>query len=541
MSTTPPNTSTDLSALTDLAALRAVAHDRDPQAFGLLVQRYQAMVLATCMRVLRSTVDAEDAAQETFLKLARSAHAINGCLPAWLHACASGTAKDYLRRTAAQERAVRRAAELPAPSPVAAEWRDLEPVLDDAMQQLDESTRDLIIAHFLAGVTQAQLARDAGVATGTISRRISTGLEALATLLRSNGFATLSIGSLAGALAFGGASSPTSAAVAAGAAKAALSQAALQSGGGAVPASTAKPVAAQAVATGLSGKAIAAIALAGLSLAGGVGVFVALRTTTAAAPQGVPSLSSMDRPTSAQPRMPMSDLEDGTTLSGPFLEITGSRITYSVPRDWTGPLEHIVLERESTTLDGATTVSRVRVVSQGIARPDSPMPPPGSLATVRLSETQGLLRAEMIVDGAEGRIESFTGRIYKPAAQGPTDAQTPAHAGTWRSIPNWSLSIDESAIAFVVDDFVVEKYRVINWTPTPTGARVETLCTTNILEVPMIGKRAAFVLEQDTTSTNPTTRLVRHTFSSGNADQFPVMPPVPNAPLRTATFVKELP
>lgn len=541
MSTTPPNTSTDLSTLTDLAALRAFAHDRDPQAFGLLVQRYQAMVLATCMRVLRSTVDAEDAAQETFLKLARSAHSITGCLPAWLHACACGTAKDHLRRTSAQERAVRRAAELPAPTPDASEWRDLEPVLDDAMQQLDESTRDLIIAHFLAGVTQAQLARDAGVATGTISRRISTGLEALASLLRAKGFATLSIGSLAGALAFGGASSPTSAAVAAGAAKAALSQAALQSGGGAAPASTAKPIAAQAVATGRSGKAVAAIALAGLALAGGVGVFVALRTTTAATPQGTPALSSMERPTSAQARMPMSDLEDGTTLTGPFLEIAGSRITYSVPRDWTGPLEHIVLERESTTLDGATTVSRVRVVSQGISRPDSPMPPPGSLATVRLSETQGLLRAEMIVDGAHVRIESFTGRIYKPAPQGPAGAEVPTHAGTWRSIPNWSLSIDESAIAFVVDDFVVEKYRVINWTPTPTGARVETLCTTNILEVPMIGKRAAFVLEHDATSANPTTRLVRHTFSSGKADQFPVMPPAPNAPLRIATFVKELP
>ncbi|MEO1535727.1 MAG: sigma factor [Planctomycetota bacterium] len=60
-------------SLTDLEAVRAFAASRDPRAFEVLLERYQRMVLATCLRVLGDRGHAEDATQETFLKLARHA------------------------------------------------------------------------------------------------------------------------------------------------------------------------------------------------------------------------------------------------------------------------------------------------------------------------------------------------------------------------------------------------------------------------------------------------------------------------------------
>jgi Fe2+ or Zn2+ uptake regulation protein len=61
------------SRLDDRTALHRFAVTGDPVAFEVLTNRHQSMVLSTCVRILRSPADAEDAAQETFLKLARNA------------------------------------------------------------------------------------------------------------------------------------------------------------------------------------------------------------------------------------------------------------------------------------------------------------------------------------------------------------------------------------------------------------------------------------------------------------------------------------
>ena len=71
-------------SMDDSLALRRFATQGDPAAFRALTQRYQSMVFATCRRVLRSQADAEDAAQETFLKFARAAATIRGNAAAWL-------------------------------------------------------------------------------------------------------------------------------------------------------------------------------------------------------------------------------------------------------------------------------------------------------------------------------------------------------------------------------------------------------------------------------------------------------------------------
>ena len=62
----------------DDAALVARARTDDQQAFAALVQRHQATVYRVCYRVLGNREDAEDAAQEAFLRAYRKLDTFRG-------------------------------------------------------------------------------------------------------------------------------------------------------------------------------------------------------------------------------------------------------------------------------------------------------------------------------------------------------------------------------------------------------------------------------------------------------------------------------
>ncbi|MFN9974089.1 MAG: sigma-70 family RNA polymerase sigma factor, partial [Phycisphaerae bacterium] len=68
-------------------------------------------------------------------------------------------------------------------------WREIKPLLDDAIAALDESDRDLIVSRFLVGRPQVEMAREAGVNPGTMHRRIDAALERLRKELSQRGVA----------------------------------------------------------------------------------------------------------------------------------------------------------------------------------------------------------------------------------------------------------------------------------------------------------------------------------------------------------------
>jgi HlyD family secretion protein len=63
--------------MTEQQLLECFVTANDPDAFRVLIERHGPMVLEVCRNVLREQHDAEDAFQETFLALARSANTIN--------------------------------------------------------------------------------------------------------------------------------------------------------------------------------------------------------------------------------------------------------------------------------------------------------------------------------------------------------------------------------------------------------------------------------------------------------------------------------
>ncbi len=191
--------------LDDRAALQRFVTTGDPAAFELITTRYQSMVLGTCNRVLRSRADAEDATQETFLKLARHASQITSNLGAWLHAAAMGSSIDLIRRSStirkSEHAAARANSKDDTPTSGEIRWSEIEPVLDDALAALDPADRDLLVSRYLCTRTQRDIAQELGVSEGTVSRRIDKALNKLRVQLQSRGVQVATSTALLGVLA----------------------------------------------------------------------------------------------------------------------------------------------------------------------------------------------------------------------------------------------------------------------------------------------------------------------------------------------------
>src|SRR5947207_14666629 len=89
---------------TDAILLETFAADGDEHAFSEIVRRYGSFVYATCYRVLQNRAKAEEAAQETFLKLVRKPNAVRTSLGGWLYKAASQQAIDASRSESSRKR-----------------------------------------------------------------------------------------------------------------------------------------------------------------------------------------------------------------------------------------------------------------------------------------------------------------------------------------------------------------------------------------------------------------------------------------------------
>jgi RNA polymerase sigma factor (sigma-70 family) len=184
----------------------------DQAGFEMIVWRHGPMVLAACRRILHDAHAAEDAFQATFLVLFRKARSIGRrqSLGSWLYKVAFRVA---LR---AKERLASRPAseELhDAPAPAQGDeliWRDLRPVLDEALNRLPEKYRAPLVLHYLEGKSVEQIARELGWRSGTVSGRLDRARHLLRKRLVRQGV-TLSTAALVSGLASSSVSAETSA------------------------------------------------------------------------------------------------------------------------------------------------------------------------------------------------------------------------------------------------------------------------------------------------------------------------------------------
>src|SRR5579862_8569525 len=175
----------------DLDLLHCYAHFGDTDAFAQLVERFANFVYATCLRVLGNSARAEDVCQETFFKLMSRPHEVNQNVGAWLHRTATHLALDVLRSESARKRreiVYSRECEREAST-----WMELSPAVDQALSELPDEMRTILVRHFLLGHSQAQLAAEGEQSPATISRRMRTALDELRQRLRLKGIQALSV------------------------------------------------------------------------------------------------------------------------------------------------------------------------------------------------------------------------------------------------------------------------------------------------------------------------------------------------------------
>jgi RNA polymerase sigma-70 factor, ECF subfamily len=165
----------------------------DKSAFNLLVLKYQHRVLKLVSRFVSDAAEAEDVAQDAFLKAYRALASFRGesAFYTWLYRIAINTAKNAL--VANRRRPVDFNLDLQDPEQYERQARlkdedtpegvlltdEIREVVERAMEQLPEDLRTAIVLRELEGMSYEEIAEAMDCPVGTVRSRIFRAREAI--------------------------------------------------------------------------------------------------------------------------------------------------------------------------------------------------------------------------------------------------------------------------------------------------------------------------------------------------------------------------
>ena len=154
----------------------------DTRAFDLLVEQYQGRVYDLAYRITGHHADAQDAAQESFVKAYRSLKGFRGdaSFATWLHRIAVNAALDAVRRRPpASPPLDDRAGPSLDPLGDRAERVEARERIHGAIAALPVDQRVVVTLRDLQGWSYEEIAVIAEVPVGTVRSRLARGREAL--------------------------------------------------------------------------------------------------------------------------------------------------------------------------------------------------------------------------------------------------------------------------------------------------------------------------------------------------------------------------
>ena len=171
----------------DEQVLEAVGRG-DDDALGVLFDRFGRLAFRLAFRILRDRALAEDAVQEAFLAVWRSADAYKRerAKPStWILTVVHRRAVDLVRREQSRRGEPLEVAPEPSVGPVDedAVLRDRRAAVQAALTQLPGDQRQALELAYYGGLTQSELAERLGVPLGTVKSRMFAGLGRLRELL----------------------------------------------------------------------------------------------------------------------------------------------------------------------------------------------------------------------------------------------------------------------------------------------------------------------------------------------------------------------
>jgi RNA polymerase sigma-70 factor (ECF subfamily) len=159
--------------------LIAQARRGDAAAYADLVRRHQEVAFRTAMLITGHAQDAEEAAQDGFVKAWRALPRFRAGEPLrpWLLTIVANEARNRRRAAGRREHLALRAA---AALPPADDGPDVDrDMLAAALGRLREEDRVVIGCRFLLDLSEAETAAALGVARGTVKSRLSRALARL--------------------------------------------------------------------------------------------------------------------------------------------------------------------------------------------------------------------------------------------------------------------------------------------------------------------------------------------------------------------------
>ncbi|MES2708340.1 MAG: sigma-70 family RNA polymerase sigma factor [Verrucomicrobiota bacterium] len=188
-SSTVPLSNTPLS---DRELLTAFVGMADGAAFAAITERHLGLVYGTAFRRTRSREMAQEAAQNTFCRLARHAPRVwvGASLAPWLHAVALREAGTLMRAESARQRALDRLAAFAAAEDGGPAIRSAPPGsehLDEALAALPEAARRVLILRYLQGLSLREVALEEDTSEEAARKRVTRALDRLTRLLARRG------------------------------------------------------------------------------------------------------------------------------------------------------------------------------------------------------------------------------------------------------------------------------------------------------------------------------------------------------------------
>jgi RNA polymerase sigma factor (sigma-70 family) len=165
----------------DLELLARYTRQQAEDAFAEIVRRHLDLVFSAALRQVRSPQLAEEVAQSAFTDLARQAHRLapDTVLTAWLYQVTRRTAIDVVRREARRQLREQVACELNAMNTAAADWTHIEPLLDDAMQTLEDTDRTAVLLRYFENKSLREVGQTLGTNEDAARKRVSRAVERL--------------------------------------------------------------------------------------------------------------------------------------------------------------------------------------------------------------------------------------------------------------------------------------------------------------------------------------------------------------------------
>jgi RNA polymerase sigma factor (sigma-70 family) len=174
--------------------LQQYAREGSEEAFAALVSQFAGLVYSTAFRRLQNAASAQDVAQEVFASLAVQPPAVarDEQLIGWLHRATVRASIDHWRKES--RRQLREESfDMPDDSGLENQWKELEPLVDEAIDELKDAERELIFLRFHQSKSFRDISEILAVTEDAAKMRLGRTLDKVRGKLAARGIVTTTL------------------------------------------------------------------------------------------------------------------------------------------------------------------------------------------------------------------------------------------------------------------------------------------------------------------------------------------------------------